>query len=151
MESHWGCERKHSQDRFFVHFWLIWHWFWSILTRFFVDFRTSRLRRSHKIGGSKKNCVILTARLGSCVVQTQGTTRASFEMIFSNITCSGFFRCVPTSAPSSCDTYKLPDYKLPIGLASEFYNYLPSHFYLLLVVGWPHMAEHTKGICIKRQ
>ena len=56
--------------------------FSSIFERFVVGLRSSRLRRSRKIRISKRSRVILTARLGSCVVQSLRTARTSFEMIF---------------------------------------------------------------------
>ena len=52
----------------------------SISECFFVDFLSSRLRRSDKIGISKKSRVILTNRLGSCVVQSPRAPRTSFAM-----------------------------------------------------------------------
>ena len=54
--------------------------FLSISECFFVDFLSSRLRRSDKIGISKKSRVILTNRLGSCVVQSPRAPRTSFAM-----------------------------------------------------------------------
>ena len=54
----------------------------TISDQFFIDFRSTRLRRSHKIGGSKKSRVILAARLGTCGVQSLCAARVSFEMVF---------------------------------------------------------------------
>ena len=88
-----------AQDRFFVDFGTIWRGFPTISNQFFVDFRSNRLRRSHRIGSSKKSRVILAARLGTCGVQSLRAARAFFKWFLNN-TCSAFFRCVPTSPPS---------------------------------------------------
>ena len=71
---------KTAQDRFCIDFVPILGPFSAIFERFFIDFRSSRLRRRHKIGISKRSRVILTARLGSCIAQALRTARASFEM-----------------------------------------------------------------------
>ena len=71
-----------TQNRFFIDFSEIWASFSWIFQRSFVEVRSSRLRRSHKIRISKRSHVILTARLGSCVVQLLHTACTSFEMIF---------------------------------------------------------------------
>ena len=60
----------------------IWDGFSSIFERFFVDFRSCRVRRRHKNRISKKSRAILSARLGSCVVQSLRTARTSFDMTF---------------------------------------------------------------------
>ena len=77
----------------------IWGRFSSIFERFFVDFRSCRVRRRHKNGISKKSRAILSARLGSCVVQSLRTARTSFEMTFEHCMFS-LFSLVPTSSPS---------------------------------------------------
>ena len=64
--------------------------FRRFLARFFVDFRASRVRRRHKSRISKRSRVILSARLGSCVVQSLRTARTSFEMIFEHCMFSLF-------------------------------------------------------------
>ena len=71
-----------AQDRLFVDFGTIWRGFLTISDQFFVDFRSNRLRRSHRIGSSKKRRVILAARLGTCGVQSLRAARVSFEMAF---------------------------------------------------------------------
>ena len=76
----WAYESAPNQ--FFAAFSWILASFSSIFERFFVNFRSSRLRRSYKIGISRRSRVILTARLGSCVVQSLRTARASFAMTF---------------------------------------------------------------------
>ena len=58
--------------------------------RFFVDFRSSRVRRRHKSRISKRSRVILSARLGSCIVQSLRTARTSFEMTFEHCMFSLF-------------------------------------------------------------
>ena len=81
---------KTSQDRFCIDFSSILVPFSSIFVGFFLEFRSSRLRRRHKIGISKKSRVILTARLGSCVVQSFRIARTSFEMTFGHYMFSFF-------------------------------------------------------------
>jgi len=92
----WGSET--AQDRFFVYLGSISDGFSSIFERFFVDFLSSRVRK-HKSGIPKRSRVILSARLGSCVLQSLRTARTSFEMTSEHCMFS-FFRCVPTSSPS---------------------------------------------------
>ena len=77
---------KTAQDRFWIDFSLIFE-------RFFLDFRSSGLRRRHKIRISKRSRGILTARVGSCVVQSLRTARTSFEMTFEHYMFS-LFRCI---------------------------------------------------------
>ena len=79
-----------AQDRLFVDFGTIWRGFLTISDQFFVDFRSNRLRRSHKIGGSKKSRVILAARLSICCVQSLRAARVSFEMAFEQCMFSFF-------------------------------------------------------------
>ena len=79
-----------AQDRLFVDFGTIWHGFPTISDQIFVDFRSNRLRRSHRIGGSKKSRVILTARLSICCVQSLRAARVSFEMAFEQCMFSFF-------------------------------------------------------------
>ena len=73
---------KTAQDRCCIDFSSIWAPLSSIFERFFVEFRSSRLRRRHKIRISKRSRVILTARLGSCVVQSLRIARTSLETTF---------------------------------------------------------------------
>ena len=84
-----------AQDRLFVDFGTIWHGFPSISDQFFVDFRSNRLRRSHRIGGSKKTRVILAARLAPCGVQSLRAARVSFDMAFEPCMFSIFFVAYP--------------------------------------------------------
>ena len=79
-----------AQDRLFVDFGMIWRGFLTISDQFFVDFRSNRLRRSHRIGGSKKSRVILAARLSICCVQSLRAARVSFEMAFEQCMFSFF-------------------------------------------------------------
>ena len=71
-----------AQDRLFVDFGTTWHGFPAISDQIFIDFRSNRLRRSHRIGGSKKSRVTLAARLSICCVQSLRAARVSFEMAF---------------------------------------------------------------------
>ena len=79
-----------AQDRFFIDFGTIWRGFPTISDQFFVDFRSNRLRRSHRIGGLKKSRVILAARLSICCVQSLRAARVSFEMAFEQCMFSFF-------------------------------------------------------------
>ena len=81
---------KTAKDRCFIDFGSILVDFSSIFERFFVDFRSSRVRRRHKSGISKRSRMILSARLGSCVVQSLRTARTSFEMAFEHCMFSFF-------------------------------------------------------------
>ena len=67
-----GRPRRPKMD-----FWAIWG---TPAECFFVDFLSSCLRRSDRIGISKKSRVIFTNRLGSCVVQSPRAARTSFAM-----------------------------------------------------------------------
>ena len=67
-----GRPRRPKMD-----FWAIWG---PPAECFFVDFLSSCLRRSDRIGISKKSRVIFTNRLGSCVVQSSRAARTSFAM-----------------------------------------------------------------------
>ena len=87
-ETAWALET--AQDRFFVDFGSVWGGFSSSFGRFFVDLRSSRVRRRHKSRISKKSRVILSARLGSCVVDSLCTARTSFEVIFEHCMFSLF-------------------------------------------------------------
>ena len=49
---------------------------------FFVKFHSRRLRRRHNIGISKRSCVVLTAHLCSCAVQSLRIACTSFEITF---------------------------------------------------------------------
>ena len=75
-----------AQDQFGIDFGSIFGDFRS----FFVEFRSSCLRRMHKIGLSKRSRVILTARLGSCVVQSLRIARTYFDMTFGHYMFSLF-------------------------------------------------------------
>ena len=106
LGRHWGVQKSFrarldvspkrpwapepAQDPFFVEFLWILASFSSIFERFFMDFRSSRQRRSHKIRISKRSRVSLTARLGSCGVQSLRTARTSFEMLFEHYMFSLF-------------------------------------------------------------
>ena len=86
----WPWAPKTAQDQFFVNLGSIWDGFSAIFERFFVDFRSSRVRRRHKSRISKRSRVILSARLGSCVVQSLRTALTSFEMTFEHYMFSLF-------------------------------------------------------------
>ena len=73
--------------------WILW-----IFERFFVDFRSSRVRRRHESRISKRSRVVLGASLGSCVGQSLCTARTSFEITFERCVFS-FFDCVPQRIP----------------------------------------------------
>ena len=81
---------KTPQDRFFVDFRSIKDGFSWIFEGLLVDFRSSRVRRRHKSGISKRRRVILSARLSSCVLQSLRTARTSFEMTFKHCVFSFF-------------------------------------------------------------
>ena len=81
---------KTTQDQFFVDFGLVWGGFSSSFERFFVHLRSSRVRRRHKSRISKKSRAILSARLGSCVVDSLRTARTSFEVSFEHCMFSLF-------------------------------------------------------------
>ena len=82
----------------------IFHQFGVHLGWIFVDFRSSCVRRRHKSRISKRSRVILSARLGFCVVHSLRTARtARLSKRLSTIAWSAFFRCVPTSSPSNND------------------------------------------------
>ena len=85
---------KTAQDRFFFDFGSIWGGWSSIFERLFVDFRSSRARRRHKSRISKRSRAILSARLGSCVVQSLRIAALSLVHLsqwLANITCASFF------------------------------------------------------------
>ena len=84
----WALET--AQDRFFVDFGSVWGGFSLSFGRVFIDLRSSRVRRRHKSRISKKSRVILSARLGSCVVDSLCTARTSFEVIFEHCMFSLF-------------------------------------------------------------
>ena len=71
-----------ARNRFFADLSWILASFSLIFERFFVDFRSSRLRRSYKIGVSKRSRGIFTTRRGWCVLQSRRIARNSFAMIF---------------------------------------------------------------------
>ena len=71
---------KTVQERFFIDFGWIWGRLSSIFERFFIDFCSRGVRRRPKSRFSKRIRVILSARVGSCVVQSLRTARTSFEM-----------------------------------------------------------------------
>ena len=81
---------KAAQDRFFEDSGSILARYLSIFERFFVDFRSSRVRRRHKSRISKRSRVILSARLGFCVAHSFRTARTSFELIFEHCMFSLF-------------------------------------------------------------
>ena len=93
------CAPKTAQNRFFVDVGSVWAGFSLTFERFFGDLRSSHVRRRHKSRISKRSRVILSARLGSCVVDALRTARTSFQISFQHCMIS-FFRCVPTSPPS---------------------------------------------------
>ena len=68
LKRSWAPEL--AQRRFFVNLESIREGFFSIFERFFVDFRSCRVRRRHESRISKRSRLILSARLGSCVVQS---------------------------------------------------------------------------------
>jgi len=81
---------KMAQDRFFVDFGSVWAGFSSKFEQFFGDLRSSHVRRRHKSRISKRSRVILSARLGSCVVDALRTARTSFQISFEHCMISFF-------------------------------------------------------------
>ena len=71
-----------APNRFFADLSWILASFSLIFERFFVDFRSSRLRRGYKIGVSKRSRGIFTTRRGCCVLQSRRIARMSFAMTF---------------------------------------------------------------------
>ena len=89
---------KTVQDRCFFDFKSIWGGFSTIFDRFFADVRSRRVRRRHKSRISKRSRAILSARLGSCVVQSLRTARTSSERTFEH--CKFSFFSLRTHKPT---------------------------------------------------
>ena len=90
---------KPPQDRFFFDLGSIWDGFSQIFERFFVDFRSRRVRRRHKTE-SQKGVVRSSPRVLALALHSRFVLPVRLSKWLANVTCSVFFRCVPTSAPS---------------------------------------------------
>ena len=85
---------------FWLHFGSIWNGFSQIFERFFVDFRSRRVRRRHKTE-SQKGVVRSSPRVLALALRSRFVLPVRLSKWLANVTCSVFFRCVPTSPPSN--------------------------------------------------
>ena len=89
---------KPAQDRFFFDLGSIWDGFSQIFERFFVDFRSRHVRRRHKTE-SQKGVVRSSPRVLALALHSRFVLPVRLSKRLANVTCSVFFRCVPTSPP----------------------------------------------------
>ena len=90
---------KPPQDRFFFDLGSIWDGFSQIFERFFVDFRSRRVRRRHA-AESQKGVVRSSPRVLALASRSRFVLPVRLSKWLANVACSVFFRCVPTSPPS---------------------------------------------------